>query len=536
MLKFVFQFIFIFGVVFGYRGQVIAEFEDFTMYYGDQTRSNASVEDFIISKSNQLHCIQNQLTFTNLFSKNTSKYSFDFVSNYTLPESKSITFHGQGNKSSLFLYTPLGDQLLGISSQETVFNKEPKLFYHIINPKVQGRNNYGFELNPNIIVNKNNDLSQITLVSSDDKENAAVIYVPKTRPNEFTQVGYLNFNFKNPVPKGGTFVYPFPTSEYKLLDFYIQDSNLQFILSGHYSIDHTSQFTGKQKDNFESITIGKIENNSFEFETIQFEGKFFNQIGIYKDNEAMILSGFYTNFIDGDVEGLFIAKINTEGKVTDHHFAPFSKDITIGISGTNNRLTPDHNTIRNAYKGFSILEFIAINDGYIGIAEFNALEYKYGSNDVPGAANAVDSYFWSNDIVTFKITKSGDFAWNKIIQKHQRSINDGGYYLSNSSIIHEDHLHLFFNDSKLNYNENGVYIRKGKLPFSTHFSTAKNTIAHTKIDINTGEVSRKSTIGKEQSNVIFTPLLSRGASKENKMFIYGRSGKKHRLGSIHFKQ
>src|SRR5690554_107064 len=157
------------------EGQVISDYDDISIFFGDKQKSNSNIERFIKTKSNDLLCVQNQMSFFNIFSRNNSQYTFDFITDYTLPDKNATTFYGNGKKSSLTHYTILGDYLLGVSSQTSFLNKEPQLFYHFINPYAEAKTNHGFPLSDVFFYDKITDLSQLNLVSSQDKSFASII-------------------------------------------------------------------------------------------------------------------------------------------------------------------------------------------------------------------------------------------------------------------------------------------------------------------------------------------------------------------------
>lgn len=533
--KYILPFILLFIVGSISHGQVISDYNDISIFFGEKQKSKGNVEAFVKTSSGELLCIQNQVSLTNIFSRDNAKYTFSFITDYVLPETHDVTFYGNGDKSSLAHYTILGDNVLGISTQSSFMNPNPKLFYHLLNPMSHGKSNHGISLSDNFFFNTEVEISRLKLISSKDKKYASLIYIPKTLPEEFTNFKLLNFKDGSPNPQSENVIYPFPTKDYEVLDFYIQDENTHFVVSGHFLNVQTNNRLVIQDKYYQSITIGKISNEEFAFETIEDEGKFFTEVKLFQDDENIIISGLYTPFIDGNITGVFTAKINSEGKIIDKKYAPFSNDVISTIAGFNGVFLNDQYTIRNEHKGFDFLEFYAVEDGYVGIAEFNALEYRFGGNDVPGTTNTVDSYYWSNDLIVYKVNKDGELQWNKIVPKFQRSINDGGYFLSTAVYLGEEHLNLFFNDNLMNYDQNGVYNKNGDDSFATQFSAGKNTIGHVSLRLNDGLMNRKSTIGKEETDLLFIPLLSESFTNTKKLMIYGRSGNRHRVGSISFR-
>ncbi|PWH85846.1 hypothetical protein DIT68_07055 [Brumimicrobium oceani] len=514
--------------------QVIADFDDISIFFGDKQKSGSNVESLLKTESDQLICVQNELSFSNVFSRNNSKYAFNFITDYKIPEAHPITFYGNGKKSSLTHYSVLGDNILGISSQTAFLNKEQKLYFHFINLSSQGKSNHGFPVKDYFFINGEVDLSEITVVSSQDKNYASMIYIHESAPENYKNIKYLNFKNNSPLPQSGNFIYPFPPDEFEFLDFYIKDESTQYITSGHFLKNVTTKNWNQQSKYYKSITVGEIKNQKFSYVTIEDEGKFYSQLEVNNLSDQITISGLYASFIDANIEGVFTAKITEDGTIVDKQYSPFSNDVISTIATYNLDFLNDQNTIKNEYLGFEIIEFYATKDGYLGMAEFKALEYRYGSADVPGATNTVDSYYWSNDLIVFKINSDGHIVWDRTIPKYQRSINDGGYHLSSASYLDAKKLHIFFNDNLLNYDQDGDYNRNGDFPYATQFNAGKNTIAHVSLNLEDGFLERKSTIGKEETNLLFVPLLATPFPATKKLMIYGRTGNKQKLGSISF--
>lgn len=516
--------------------QVLKDYNDISIFFGDKEKTSRSVESFTKTKGKELLCVQNKLSVFQMFSKNNSKYTFDLIKDYSLPKSKPIQFYGEGEKTNLIDYSPIGNQILGLSYRTTFLDQNPALFYHFINPVQNGRTNHGFPLSGFNSMRNLIDLSRLSVVSSMNEDFAAVLYIPKTKPEEYTSLKYTIIKNDYSISNENEFLYPYPSLAYKPLEYFLVDETNQIFISGHYIKNKTENISNNIKAYFKHISITKITNNELTFEKIENSGKYFTEIKAIENEEDITISCLYSSYIDGQIEGTYIAIINKEGKLKNSYFTPFPKELIRPLKVFKDDFFTNQVRSRKDYSTFNILDFHEMEDGYILSAEFNAIEYRYGGTDVPGATNVIDTYFWSSDIIICKIDKSGQLIWIEIIPKIQRSINDGGYYLSTASYFGEQHIHLFFNDNLSNYNEEGVYNKTGDTPLPTQFSNSKNTIAHVSIDINNGLIKRKSTIGKEEMDIIFVSKLAVAFKSTKKLMIYGRSGNKHRVGSISFNE
>lgn len=512
----------------------MADYDDFSIFIGDIQKSNASIESLAKTASGDLLCIQNKGTLFRSFSRNKSKYSFDIVENYTLPKYQPTKFYGDGKKSRLFDYTLFGNSILGISSRTTFFNRSPELFYHIINPALPQSNNHGFSLAAHNLSNRFIDLSRVSMVSSKDLDYAAIFYVPQTKQDEKVEIKYDIFKKGVADPLERTFLFPYASQYFRPLDFLILNFKEQLFFAGHYPKEGTSKRTNL-KQFYRQISIDRIGENGVTTATIEMAGYYFTDIKVIGEDNGATLSGLYTTTLNGyKIDGVLIAKINNRGEVVSKTLTPISIDDLRIMQQKEEGYFPESSTSDLDYSKFNFLDFKKVGDDFLCIAELNAVEYRYGGADLPGRTSTIDTYFWSGDVLVLKIDAQGELVWGRLVPKIQRTVNDGGYYLSTAVYISAQNVHLFFNDNLQNYNDDRHYIKYGDLPDLAHFSASKNTIAHVSIEMVQGKMKRESTIGRLESNVIFVPKLAVPFEKKNKLFIYGQNGNKNRIGSINF--
>jgi len=524
------------GIHFSNFSQVLYDYNDISIFFGDKIKSNTLIQSLEKTKSEELLCVQNKPSFFQVFSKNNSNQTFDFITDYTLPKSKPIKLYGEGEKTNLINYATLGDQILALSYRATFLDQTPLFFYHNIDPNAISKVNHGFPISSFNGINRRMDLSQISMISSKDQTLAAIVQIPNTRPDDYTTIKYFIIEEDFALINENEFIYPYPTKEYEPLDYFILDKNHQLFLTGHFVKEKTESTWNNTHRYYKQVSITKITENQLSFENFKSDGKFFIDVEAYPHKDGIIITGLYSSFIDGQVEGVFIATINERGRLESNHFIPFSQELIGSIKRDNTNQAINNVQSQTEYKKFNTIDFKRVEDGFIFTAEFNAMEYRYGGNDVPGATNLIDTYYWSGDLIVCKIDNDGKLIWDRRIPKIQRSINDGGYYISSAIYCDSNKVNFFFNDNLSNYNENGNYSKDGEVPYFAQFNSSKNTIAHVSIQLSNGKVHRKKTIGKKETSTLFVPRLSVAFTKNQKLMIYGQSGKKHRIGSVSFSE
>src|SRR5690554_675252 len=515
------------SLTFNSIAQIESDFEN--IFFGDLKKSNNSVRSFQKTKSGDLLCVQsNHPVFVNFSRKNT-RFTFSFIDDFTLPQSRPIQFKGVGKNANLINYTFLGDNILGLSSQSTLLHRGPSFYFHSINPHLKEKTNHGQPVS--IFNSRYNDIdySRLAMVSKEDAQHAAILYLPYTKPDEHTLMKYAVFNADFSIPVQHELIFEYASRAFKPIDFHIFNQEEQLFITGHYPKGNQMRETSF----FEEIGVHHLKSNQKTTSLLRYPNILFTDVQIYPEEEGILLKGLYTSTTNGGVEGIYIARLTKNGNVEHHTFSPFSSLVQERIREFRNIQSSTTRLSQYETSTFNILEHYSVKDGYISVIEFNALEYRYGGADMPGSTSTIDTYYWSGDLIVSKTGKDGRIIWSKIIPKAQRTINDGGYYLSTAIYLADNYLHLFFNDSQSNYKD-GIYHLDSEHPDFARFGNANNTVAHVSIDLTDGVVQRKSIIGKSETKVLFVPKLSLPVKEQNKMYIYTVDGKKHRLGSITF--
>lgn len=516
-------------------GQVLSDFDDFSIFYGDIQKSKSYVESLTPMNDGSILCVQNKSSLIRLFSKNKWKYSFDILENFKLPKMHGIDFYGLGKKSTLFNYTLLNNKVLGFSYRPSFGGRSPSLFYHLINIHSSAKNNYGSPLRNFRNVHGKIDLSRITARSDKNGDYASILYLPRTSGKEYPTIEYAVFNKNFSAPNEYRLVYPHQTNEFEIIDFFVVDTTHQVLITALYpndmGLDNKNNSTQFLKHlEIVSIQEGIIQGTNI----ISHPGVLYLDIHTFKVGGRIFISGIYTNNALAKIEGVMYAEINEQGRLVNQQFIKFNDRFhsAMAIFLKNDSYRDSH--FQSETSAFKILDFLPYKDGFIQVAEFQSKEYRYSPGDVYGSGSSMDVYYWRNNIIISKIDTTGKLIWNRIIPKLQRTVNDNGYYSSAAIYQDTNFLHLFFNDNIENYDEDQKYYITEEVPKMAAFSDAKNTVAHVKINLDNGNVFRRRTIGKEKTDVYMVPQLSVSLPKQNKLLIYGRRGKKQRFGAVNF--
>jgi hypothetical protein len=93
-----------------------------------------------------------------------------------------------------------------------------------------------------------------------------------------------------------------------------------------------------------------------------------------------------------------------------------------------------------------------------------------------------------------------------------------------------------FNDNIKNYNEEGVFNRNANSIYSFNLSKRRNAAAIANIDINTGEITRKTLFTRKEINSIVIPKLFKINVLEQEVLLYAILGNKERFGILNFSE
>lgn len=506
--------------------------------FGDIQRATTPLESLSLSKSGDLFSVQSKSPFLGIFSKNRIKYTFSTVENLALSPAKPTLFKGNGKKTGLINYTYLGNSMLGLSFRSTFSSLSPSFFYHVINPRYNERTNHGTPLYSFNLLYRNTDLSRISMVSSSSREYAAIFYAPLAKKGEFTHIKYVIFQDDFSAPTERDMVYPYASQDYEPLDFYIINKEQQLFISGIYP-DFTALSNrnwGGSPPFFQRIDINRIVNGEISVEQIASPGIYFVNMRINDDKDNLAITGFYSTNTKGRIEGNYIAKLDSNGRLLNIVLDKFTTTQQLGINNFKLNHAPNESYSGVESNKFNLIKFQAVDDGFISIAEYSIVERYRGGSDVAGSISAIDNvYYWSGDLVVTKLSQEGKIEWCNVIPKSQRTVNDGGYYLSTAIYVGEEYLHLFFNDHKKNYSDSDLFNNFEKRPKFSSFGS-NNVIGHVSIDMRNGNQNRKRLIGKTETKVFLVPQLSVQNKDLNKLIIYGRIDKRHRFGSINFEE
>ncbi len=269
----------------------------------------------------------------------------------------------------------------------------------------------------------------------------------------------------------------------------------------------------ERKFQYELIQISKGGGNTQSFDS---PGKFSEALKPILVDDRLICIGFYADRKDNRYNGLgyFDMDPNTLA-IRTKKYNPFSQQFMLDKFGRE-----EDKEIKNlVFKDVRVTDDKAIL--------FNAEEYFVTTNFQQNAAGSrlrIDRYHY-NDIVSAKLSKSGDMVWARNINKTEVTQGDAAY-ASYSTYTKGDNSYFFISTSS----ENPQQLSDERISFKQGFSRNRNVFV-IQLDSN-GHMSYEKIIDDKEARLplmVSYPLID---ADEDKILFYAKRGSKKQLVKV----
>lgn len=424
-------------------------------------------------------------------------------------------------------------------------------FAFFLSDKREGMNKFYMQIYDNSFVSKGEtvelaeyDLSNggnkgwFDVIQSNNEDYYAVIWQIPGRKSDNEIYGFKVFDKENNLINEGEYPIPFSPDLSRINKHYISNKGEYYLVLSELRMSQNNSLF-RQKEEFKKHIYHINEDGLTDYE-LQVDGKLINAIALSSnsDDDVFTITGIYGTKDSRGVTGVFYQKINLKtNEVLDENFKDFDQNFI--TQGWSDRAITRANRRKARGKGepqfynYQMRKAVIQDDGsIIGTME----QYYIQQTSSPSTyyqTSANSYYYYYNDIVVYKINPDGTFDWLKKIDKYQVSSNDGGPFSSYESYLHKDKLYFIFNDNVDNYDEDGNY-KNVEIPEVANFGRKKNVVAITSLDINTGEVNRKTLFDRKEVSALAIPKLFKVDYDNNYMILYTVFSNKEKFGLLHF--
>lgn len=398
-----------------------------------------------------------------------------------------------------------------------------------LSPKGEAKLLASFELE------KNRSRGFFEVINSRNNDFFGVIWEIPGKKDEKDKYGFKIYdNDMNEISEGD-YKLPFDGNLSTIQQHYLSNTGDYFISVIEYTEGEKKLF--KNYINYKAMHIFHINPEGIEEFTLNLEGKRVEAMTMNSDNErVMTLTGIYGDEGKAGVSGLFYMRADFDDQVViDEGFEKFGKDF-ITQDWTDRQKEKAEKKEKKGKGEPQLFNYVmrqaeVLKDGSIvgSIEQYYVVVTTY-TDPRTGSSRTTYTYYY-NDIIAFKVNTEGEFDWLKRINKYQVSTNDGGPYSSYARFVDNGKICFIFNDNVKNYDEQGKFIvKENGVVYSANYGKKKNVVAIVELDLDGGDVSRKTFFDRKEITAIAVPKLFNIDYNTKEMLIYAVYGNKEKFG------
>lgn len=404
---------------------------------------------------------------------------------------------------------------------------------------------YGYDLLPRgeaklvaqYSVDKGQVKGPIQLIQSKDRKFFAVLWLVAGKKKDSDSYGFAVYNDQFELIDKGEYEVPFQSQYSEITDHLLSNNGAYFLVLKEFEPSEDKRMFRSYLQ-YRALHIYQVSSDGLEDYELPVPGKRVEAISINSDDDQLFtITGVYgENGVEG-VKGMFYQKLNFVTKeIVDEGFEEFGKDF-ITEDWTERELERAERREEKGKGEPSLYSYVMrdaqiMDDGSI----VGSLEQHYvlirSSSDSRGVITTSYTYYY-NDIIAFKIGKSGGFEWLQKIKKAQVSTNDGGPLSSYAFFVDSNSANFIFNDNIVNYDENGNYIPESA--YLTKFTKKHNVVAMASVDLSNGNVKRNTVFSRKETGTLAVPKLFVTDFVKKQMLVYTTYRSKEKYGILYFK-
>jgi len=507
--------------------------QDFPISWGTLERSNGSLIEILPRTNTDFYTLRwsGGRTFGSYRISNHENLSF--IQNQRI---KQVAENGFANFENAYYF---GDKMYVFLSDKS--NGEMALYYQIYDSELKPSGNS--ELIATYSNNKLNAKPNFKIIQSWNREYLGVLWEIPGKRTTSDIYGYKVFDKgMNPV-QSGEYVIPFDGNLTTINEHHISNQG-DYFLSLTEHLRPNDRLLVRSNENFKAIHVYKISNNELKEFQVDLDGKRVDDITLSSnDSSIFTVSGIYGSSNNSGIEGIFIVRIDSKNdSVISRGMVPFSRDIVFQNLTDKQRDRAEQRLLnRNSEPqlyNYRLRDIYTQPDGTVlGSVEQYYVHRRVTYDNRTGVSSTI-YYYYYDDIIAFKIGKSGQFDWQKMIPKSQVSINDGGPFSSYASFVTDKRMCFVFNDNTRNYNDDGSFSQalNSNSIYSLNLSRRRNTAAIASIDLQTGEITRNTLFTRKELNSIVIPKMFKINLLTREMLLYAILGNKERFGILNFNE
>ena len=386
---------------------------------------------------------------------------------------------------------------------------------------------------------KNSARGSFDVISSRNKEFFGVVWEIPGKREEKDRYGFKILDDELNEVSDGDYRLPFRGDLSTIGQYYLSNTGDYFLSVTEYSPqDEKKIFKGYM--NYKAMHILHITPEGINNFDLDLGGRRVEAMTLSSDNDRIFtITGIFGESGKAGVNGLFYQKLDfNKQAVLDEGFEYFTNDFIVQDWTDREKERAERRQSRG-WAGPQLYSYVmrqteVLTDGSIvgSLEQYYVQEVAYNDPRTSMIRTYYNYYF--NDIIVFKVDAEGGFNWIKKINKYQVSTNDGGPYSSYARFIDQGKLCFVFNDHLKNYDETGNFIAGTKI-YPANFSKKNNAVAIVQIDLETGDVRRKTFFDRKEIQALAIPKLFQIDYRSKELLLYAIYGRKEKFGVLSFK-
>lgn len=375
------------------------------------------------------------------------------------------------------------------------------------------------------------------LIEAPNQAYFVTYYQIPGKRNGVDTYGYQIFDKNLKAMHGGEYNLPFDANLSSIEDYLLTDNGDFFL--GVLEMSAVEIQGVRVRKAFKNLHVYQLNTDGIKDYTFELEGKRISNFVMNAQHPSQLtLFGIYSNSdTNENQDGFFNAQINLSADtVMAVGFIPLSVEIMLSehVKGEQVRIQKrmERRGQEPQLSRYEVRDIFTLKNGsYIGSIEKFYI-YSNTTYHSQTGQRMTTNYYYYNDIVAFCIDSSGRLRWEQRIPKTQVSINDYGPFSSYASFIDSTSLNFIFNDSQVNYDENGSFKNDLNEVATFSLSKSRNVGAWARIDIQTGQIQRQVSHERATENILLIPKAFEFDNKNKGIYTYGILGPQEKFGYI----
>lgn len=353
--------------------------------------------------------------------------------------------------------------------------------------------------------------------------------------------GFKVFDMDMELVNDGEYTLPFDPKLSAIHEHHVSNTGDYFLCLTEYEKDEKRRWL-KNGTNYKTLHIYHISDDEGlqDFE-LELDGKQVVAMAMSSDeNGVFTITGIYGEKDVMGVSGVFYRKVKLEsGELLSEGFRKFDDEFITEYWPDRVKRKVQKQQDRgkgDAYLyNYRMRDVTFLKDGSIlGTMEQYYVQMRSNPDARASGQTSNVYYYYYNDIIVYKVGPTGEFDWVKKVRKYQVSINDGGPYSSYESFVDDGKAYFIFNDNSKNYDSTGVFIDEEKI-HTANYSRRRNVVAIAEIDLDDGELKRRTFLRRDETNTLAVPKLFDVNYRTGEMLLYSILGRREKLGVLKFK-